>query len=187
MRISFFTLGVLVAMATMSTCEAQIPMVEPHDWPWWRGPHSNGIADDGQQPPEQWTATKNVNWKIDIPGRGHSSPIVIGNRIVMATADEKTKTQSIICIDRKRAAQIWKRDVNQGGFPQRINRRNTHASSTVAWDGTRLIALFLHHDAIQVVALDLNGKLLWQQTAGTFTPNQYKNGYAASPFCAARL
>ncbi len=182
MRISLFTFGVLITAAIVSTCEAQLPKAEPGDWPWWRGPHSNGIADGGQKPPVVWTATRNVNWKVDIPGRGHSSPTVIGNRIVLTTADEKTQTQSVVCFHRKQAALIWKRDVNQGGFPQRINRKNTHASSTVAWDGTRLIATFLNHDVIQVVALDLDGKVLWQQSAGAFTPNQYKNGYAASPF-----
>ena len=70
------------------------------DWPWWRGPNHNGIADSGQQPPTSWSETENVIWKTPIPGRGHSSPIVVGSMVVLATADEKTQTQSVVAFDR---------------------------------------------------------------------------------------
>ena len=56
------------------------------DWPWWRGPERNGHA-AASQPATRWAADKNVAWKARIPGRGHSSPTVIGQLIALQTAD----------------------------------------------------------------------------------------------------
>src|SRR5690348_3362596 len=54
------------------------------NWPNWRGPESNGISPEKDLPTE-WTATKNVKWKTPLPGKGHSSPIVWGNKIFLTT------------------------------------------------------------------------------------------------------
>ncbi|MBI81750.1 MAG: dehydrogenase [Planctomycetaceae bacterium] len=176
-----------MATAIASTCYAQLPKAHTGDWPWWRGPNSNGIAEAGQQPPVAWSRTKNVAWKVPVPGRGHSSPTVVGDRIYLATGDEVTASQSILCFDRGTGKQLWRRDVNRGGFPDRINRKNTHASSSIACDGTRLFATFYNHGGIQVVALNLDGKPQWEQVAGKFAPDEYKNGYAASPVLYGNL
>ncbi|HEV3004912.1 MAG TPA: PQQ-binding-like beta-propeller repeat protein [Pirellulales bacterium] len=175
-----FMAGFLAAFTAAEVVDAQLLEANPGDWPWWRGPNFNGVADAGPAPIE-WSETKNVGWRSPVPGRGHSSPTVIGDCILLATADESAQVQSVVCFDRKTGSQIWKQDVNQGGFPERINAKNTHATSTIASDGTRLYASFLHHDAVHVVALDLSGMPVWQQVAGKFTPNEYRNGYAASP------
>src|SRR5262249_50764354 len=53
--------------------------VGPGDWPWWRGPNRNGVADPGQKPPLKWSKTENVLWQASVPGRGHGSPIVVGD------------------------------------------------------------------------------------------------------------
>jgi outer membrane protein assembly factor BamB len=171
----------LLAITVAQSATAQVPRAQAGDWPWWRGPNFNGIAEPGQHPPTEWSETKNVEWRTAVPGRGHSSPTVIGKRILLATADDSKQIQSVVCFDRKTGEQIWIQEVNQGGFPERINAKNTHATSTIACDGTRLFASFLHHDAVHVVALDMGGKPVWQKVAGKFTPNEYRNGYAASP------
>lgn len=181
MKTSCFFSGLILATAILSTCHAQLPPAHSGDWPWWRGPNLNGVAEAGQQPPVEWSDTKNVEWKIAIPGRGHSSPTVVGNRIFLTTADDRAAVQSVLCFDRATGTQLWKRDVNRGGFPSRIHRKNTHATSSVACDGRLLFASFLNHDSIQVVALDLDGKPVWEKIAGKYTPNEYKNGYGASP------
>ena len=108
----------------------------------------------------EWSETKNVSWKVNVPGRGHASPTVVGGRIFLATADEQVKTQSVVCFDRETGKQLWTRKISEGGFPLRINRKNTHASPTVAADGTRLFAAAYHHQAIHVTALDMAGKNL---------------------------
>src|SRR5690242_13198305 len=67
------------------------------DWPWWRGPDRNGIADARQNLPLEWSETENVLWKAKVPGRGHASPTVVGNRIFLPTADERREVQSVLC------------------------------------------------------------------------------------------
>jgi len=149
------------------------------DWPWWRGPHSNGVAAEGQSPPTEWDATKNVVWKAPVPGRGHSSPIVVGQRVLLTTAEGDT--QSVVCFDRNSGRQLWTTEVNRGGLPKEIHGKNTHASPTLACDGQRLFAVFNNHDRAQLTALDLDGKRLWQIDAAPFRPDRYKYGYAPSP------
>ena len=63
------------------------------DWTQWRGPNHNNVADRGQTVPTSWSDTQNVVWKVSVPGRGHSSPIVVGNLIVLTSADEQGQQQ----------------------------------------------------------------------------------------------
>jgi outer membrane protein assembly factor BamB len=151
------------------------------DWLTWRGPNLNGIAASGQTPVASWTDTKNVVWKTPVPGRGHASPTIVGNKIFLATCDEASQTQSVVAFDRASGRQLWKQDLNRGGLPKTIHKKNTHATPTVASDGRSLFVSFYNHDGIQVSALSLDGKGLWQQVVGPFLPRQYKYGYAASP------
>ncbi len=150
------------------------------DWPWWRGPNSNGVAAAGQTPPTSWGDQKNIIWKAPLPSRGHGSPTIVGDRIFLATADEQRQVQSVVCLSRSTGEPKWKTDLSQGGFPK-IHSKNTHASQTVACDGERIFASFFHHEAIHLYALDLQGKTLWHKVAGPFNPKQYEYGYAASP------
>ncbi|HLQ43567.1 MAG TPA: PQQ-binding-like beta-propeller repeat protein [Planctomycetaceae bacterium] len=150
------------------------------DWPWWRGPSRNGIAAE-QSAPTKFGDSENVVWKTPVPGRGHSSPIIVGNRIFLETADEQQKSQSVVAFDRRTGQQLWKKDISQGGFPDGNHPKNTEATPTVACDGERLFATYYHHETVQCTALDLNGKPVWQQTVGPFHPRMFKYGYAPSP------
>ncbi len=150
------------------------------DWTTWRGPNLNGVAAAGQTPPVTWSESQNVIWKTAVPGRGHSSPTIVGERIFLTTADESSQTQSVIAFDRKSGAQLWATRISQGGFPPK-HSKNSHATPSVASDGERLFVSFHHHAGIQVSALSLDGKALWQKTVGKYDPQQYKYGYAPSP------
>lgn len=153
----------------------------PDDWPGWRGPLHSGVSSD-KAAPVRWSASQNILWKTAIPGRGHSSPTVVGSLVVLQTADETRQTQSVVAFDRSTGKRLWQTQLNRGGFPERINRKNTHASPTVAGDGVRFFAVALHHDSIHVTALaPKDGAVLWQKRIGPFIPDQYRNGYAASP------
>lgn len=151
------------------------------DWPWWRGPSRNGVAASDAAPPTKWSNTENVTWKVPVPGRGHSSPIVVGDKIFLETADEAKKVQSVVAFDRKTGKQLWKTDLSTGGFPAKNHPKNTEASPTLASDGERLYAAFFHHEKLEATALDLMGKKVWQKTVGPFNPKTFEYGYAPSP------
>src|SRR5918999_6107726 len=79
--------GVAVTIGAVSlglVSSAQTPAADRF-WPQWRGPHANGISRHAN-PPIEWSETKNVRWKVEIPGRGSSSPVVWGDRVFVMTA-----------------------------------------------------------------------------------------------------
>jgi outer membrane protein assembly factor BamB len=146
------------------------------DWPAWRGPTRDGIAAPGQNPPVHWSETEGVLWKVAVPGRGHGSPTVVGDRIYLATAD--ADNQSLLCLNRNTGLRVWEAKV-QGGQPDPGHHSNSSAaSSTVACDGSRLYINFLNSGAVYTSALDLEGKLLWQHKVCDFVTHQ---GFASSP------
>ncbi len=151
------------------------------DWPFWRGPSRNGISQTGSKVPAEFGETQNVRWKTPVPGRGHSSPIVVGDRIYLATSDEAKQVQSIVAFDRASGQQLWKEDLSSGGFPANNHPKNTEATPTVASDGERLFAVFFHHKQVHLTALDFNGKTQWKKAVGAFDPKRYEYGYAPSP------
>jgi hypothetical protein len=154
------------------------PTFGTDDWPFWRGPTRNGIA-PGVNVPVTWNETENILWKVPVPGRGHASPTVLGDRVFLATADENEGTQAVVCFDRHSGRQLWQTTVHEGGLPGSLgHHKSTHASSTVAVDGTRIFTVFLNRDAIWLTALDLEGNQLWQTNVGRF---DLSYGYAASP------
>ena len=172
----------LLAILLSATARVEAQRVQAStDWLTWRGPNLNGIAASGQTPVVSWTETKNVIWKTPVPGRGHASPTIVGEKIFLASCDERSQTQSVIAFDRASGRQLWKQDINLGGLPKTIHKKNTHATPSVASDGRTLFVSFYNHESIQAAALSLDGKELWQQVVGPFSPRQYKYGYAASP------
>jgi outer membrane protein assembly factor BamB len=150
------------------------------DWPWWRGPSRNGIAAQ-QSVPTKFGDRENVVWKSPIPGRGHSSPIVVGDRIFLATSQKAPQVQSVLAFDRKTGRQLWKTDISEGGFPAKNHAKNTEATPTIACDGEKLFATFFHHKSVHCTALDLTGQKVWQEIVGPFNPTRFEYGYAPSP------
>jgi outer membrane protein assembly factor BamB len=175
----FRSLCGLVALVGVSTALAQDDAIKvgPDDWPWWRGPDFNGVARD-QRVVVEWSETKNVVWKTAVPGRGHASPIVVGTRVFLATADEERNRQSVLCYDRQNGKELWRQDLHEGSPAGRLHKKNTRASSTLASDGERVFAVYHSGDSIWATALDPNGKQVWQKKVGNFISHW---GYSASP------
>src|SRR5262245_4521401 len=86
--LSFFASAVGLAADSAPTPASPIRF-SANDWPCWRGAQGNGIASPDQSPPLHWSKNQNVVWKAAIPGRGHNSPIVVGDRVIVATAEEE--------------------------------------------------------------------------------------------------
>jgi outer membrane protein assembly factor BamB len=177
-------LGIGASAARAQTPAEPLPgfplLSATNDWPWWRGPTRDGHAAAGANPPTTFSDTENVIWKTPVPGRGHSSPVLVGPNIYLTTADDDQQTQSVLAFDRASGKPLWQTQISSGGFP-RTHRNNTHATPTVACDGERLIVVFHHHDKLQVAALDFAGKLVWDKSLGEFHPRRYEYGYGPSP------
>lgn len=181
-RQCFLILTLIIAFPTVSGCSEDNPPVEAiktdaNDWPWWRGPNRNGVAAK-QNPPMKWSATENVLWKAEVPGRGHGSPTIVGDHVYLATAEEKEQIQSVLCFASDTGRQLWKKVIHKGGFETKGNKRASHASCSVACDGKRLFVNFNHKKAIYTTALDLQGNQLWQTKITDYVTHQ---GYGASP------
>jgi outer membrane protein assembly factor BamB len=159
------------------SAELKQPAFGKDDWPWWRGPARDGVA-PAQKIPLQWTDVKNIVWEAPVPGRGHGSAIVVGERVFLATADEKEQVQGVLCLDRKSGKQLWHSEVHKGNFAKGGNGKSSHASGTPACDGERVFINFLNDGAVYATALDLDGKRLWQDKVTDYTLHQ---GYGASP------
>jgi len=147
------------------------------DWPGWRGPQGDGVA-TGPAVPTTWDDTSNVLWKVKLPGRGHSSPVIVGDQVYLETADDAAQVQSVLSVDRRRGRLLWQTDLHTGNFETAMHYENTHASSTLASDGERLFAVFLNDRRVWCSALSLDGEELWRTEAGGF---RSKFGYSASP------
>ncbi len=147
------------------------------DWPWWRGPSRDGQASRNQKPPLTWSESENILWKAPIAGRGYGSPIVFGDKIVLATSDESTGSQSVVCLDRSSGKQLWSTIVHPTGG-MRKNSKSTAASTTPAWDGKHIIVNFANSDAVYATALTIEGKIQWQTMISKYVEHQ---GYGSSP------
>jgi hypothetical protein len=134
-------------------------------WPGWRGPRADGTSAESQVP-SRWDPAAAL-WKIPLPGQGHASPVVWGNRVCTATALPDTQERILLCLERSSGKILWRQTVVQGPL-EKIHKENSYASSTPATDGQRLFASFRVGDEIVVAAHDLaTGKPLWQVRPGT--------------------
>ncbi len=149
------------------------------DWPWWRGPQRNGIAHPDQDPPATWNETTNIAWKTPVPGKGHGSPVVVGDRVLITAADHDTQQQLVLCLNRSDGTEIWREVVHEGGFPTEGNKKASLASPTPACDGDRVFVNFLNDGAVHTSALQLEtGRRMWQKKITDYVIHQ---GYGSSP------
>jgi outer membrane protein assembly factor BamB len=154
----------------------ETPVAVATDWPSWRGPNGDGVARDVDVP-TTWSTTEHIRWQSPVPGRGHASPIVCGNRIFLSTADEEKQQHRLLAYDRSTGEPLWNILVHDGGFMHK-HEKNSYASATPACDGEHIFATFLHDGAIWVSAVTLDGQIVWQVPAGPFTA---EHGDSASP------
>jgi len=168
--------SILAALLALST---GLPVgLFAHDWLQWRGPHGNGVADSSANPPLTWGESDNVKWKAFVPGRGHSSPVVVGDLVVVTTATEDG--QFVLAYARSDGSILWKERVHEGGLPDKLHRKNSAATPTPASDGTNFYVVFHNGGRLFLTAMNLRGERLWQRDTGPFECD-YNFGYAPSP------
>jgi outer membrane protein assembly factor BamB len=168
------------------------------DWPQFRGPQSNGVAEDSSLP-DSWSATQNVVWKTEIPGSGWSSPVVWGDRIfvtsVISTVARDTPKKGlyfggnredipsdehrwmVYAIDWKTGKIAWEREVHRGAPRSSHHLKNTYASETPVTDGERVYAYFGN---VGLFVFDMDGKPIWSESWAPLR-TLYGWGTASSP------
>jgi hypothetical protein len=153
-------------------------MARAENWPGWRGPRGDGSSHE-QGLVLEWNVDegRNLVWKTALPGSGHASPIVWGDRVLTVAADEATSERLLLCFDRRSGASLWRQAVLTAPLEGK-HPLNSFASSTPATDGTRVFVSFLDREQMYVAAFDLEGQRLWSQQPGVFSS---KHGYCSSP------
>lgn len=147
------------------------------DWPFWRGPERDGTV-PAQPIPLSWSETENVLWKVEIPGRGHSSPCVVGDGVYLTTADEEEQIEWALAFERETGKPRFKRELTRGGFDKPSQARRSWSNCSPASDGERIFFLSSGHDRILATALSPAGEPLWNREVGDFVSH---HGYSSSP------
>lgn len=146
------------------------------EWPAWRGPRGDGVSEETNVP-VRWSGSENVAWKTAIPGWGHSSPIIWGDRVFVTTYVEQGGRRVLLCLDRLTGKLLWEKTVLTAK-PEKKNNLNSYASGTPATDGKRVWVTFLQAPDIVVVCHDMDGNELWRKSPGTFAS---VHGFCSSP------
>jgi outer membrane protein assembly factor BamB len=170
-----------VMLAFMATAAATVSTFAA--WPQWRGPLNTGMAQGDA--PLRWDDSRSVRWRLAIPGRGHSTPVVAGNRLFLTTAvptgrvttrppgrsragggadDGLEHRFEVLAVDRDTGTVLWQRTAAVATPHEGYHRLyGSYASNSPVTDGSRVFAFFgsrgLH-------AYDLDGTLLWQKDFG---------------------
>lgn len=165
--------------------QAQNKSVYTNNWPEWRGLYNTGSTSEGNVPVE-FSETKNVKWKVEIPGKGHATPIVWGNQIIIQTAvatDKKGKTEdasapaspmspnqtdlihqfTVISVDKASGKINWQSVVKEEMPIERTHELSSWASNSPVTDGENIFAFF---GSRGLYCLDMKGNILWERDFG---------------------
>jgi hypothetical protein len=157
--------NIIFAILLCGLLAAATPATHAENWPGWRGPRGDGSCIE-KNVPDKWDPADAI-WKTELPGKGHASPIVWGNRVFTVTARPETKERVLLCLDRNTGSILWQRTVVQGPL-EKLHKENSYASGTPATDGKRVYVTFRVGDDIVVAAHDFSsGKQLWLVRPGT--------------------
>ncbi|TWU56933.1 outer membrane biogenesis protein BamB [Rubripirellula tenax] len=169
-------------MSLAWVCLASLPAFAD-DWPAWRGVEGNNHSAAGAEAPLKWNLQSgdNIAWKTPIPGRGHSTPVVVDDGIFLTTAQADAQTQSLIKFDRQSGRMIDQWVLHRGTLPANIHGNNSYASPTPAFDGEHLFVSFHTNDAIWLTKITTSGRVVWQNRVAAFEPKLFQFGYGASP------
>ena len=143
------------------------------DWPQWRGPLGTGQADE-KSAPLTWSPTEHVKWKVPLDGPGNSSPIIIGDRVLITHAPANSELRGLHCYDRQTGNLMWKHEVAYEG-QEPTHQTNPPCASSPVSDGERVIAWY---GSAGLYAYGLDGKELWHKDLGKV---EHIWGYGASP------
>jgi len=152
------------------------------DWRQFRGSDLTSVVPDAKLP-TTWSGAddkvENIGWKMALPGRGLSCPIVVGDRVIVTASSGFTQDRlHVLCFDQSSGQKLWERQFWATGRTM-THPKTTVASSTPCSDGQRVFAQFSSND---VVCLDVDGNMLWYRGLTHDFPNASNSlGMASSP------
>lgn len=167
------------------------------DWTRFRGPNGTGISSETGSTPTEWSDSKNLKWKIELPGPGGSCPIVVGDRVFVTCwtgygldrknpGSQEDLVRHLLCIDRATGKTLWQKSV-QAKLPEEkfggMFAENGYATHTPVSDGKRVFAFY---GKSGVHAYDLEGNELWSADVGSEL-DQRQWGSASSPIIYKNL
>lgn len=144
------------------------------EWTRFRGPNGTGISPARTIPTD--ISDAHLRWKTELPGIGHSSPVLWGTKIFLTTTGDSAGGYSVLCLDSTDGRIVWKKDFPLSPFPR--HKFNSYASSTPAVDADRVYVIWNEPANYMLAALDHSGRLVWQRDFGPFLS---QHGCAISP------
>lgn len=184
--------GLVMVVLVSGWAEAQ------SNWPQFRGSDARGVAENSRLP-DRWSASENVAWKKEIPGRGWSSPVVWNDHVFLTTVVNTGKSEEakkglyfggdrpqppesihqwkVICLDLKSGETRWERLVHEGQPQSAIHIKSSFASETPVTDGERVYCCF---GSVGIFCFDFQGNEVWRHELEPL-PTRYGWGNAASP------
>jgi len=186
-------LGITVVFLLIAVCTQTLAAGADDCWPTWRGPAANGTAPQGN-PPMTWSESENIKWKVAIPGQGHSSPIIWGNKIFLQTAIDTGQTKAaeaqpaqppatangrkslstpapktvhkfdLVCVDRATGKILWEKTATEAVPHEGHQPTGTFANYSPVTDGKYVWVSF---GSRGLHCFDLDGNLKWSQPLPT--------------------
>ena len=143
------------------------------EWTRFRGPNGTGHG-QAKGLPVQWT-DQDYSWKVKLPGVGHASPVLWGERLFTTCCDEGDGAQYVLCYDALNGEKIWERKLQSVKYPH--HKFNSFASATPSVDAERLYVSWTTKETNDLLCFDHDGKLLWRRDFGGYE-TQHGNGFS---------
>jgi outer membrane protein assembly factor BamB len=144
------------------------------EWPRFRGPNGAGVS-RATSVPVEWTE-RDFNWRVKLPGVGHSSPVLWGEKIFLTAGDEENGARRLVCLDARDGRIVWSREHETS--KHRKHQLNSFASSTPAVDANRIYLCWSTPDEVLVQAFAHDGTSGWRTNLGPFNAG---HGFGVSP------
>lgn len=171
-------LGALAALTLGAPARAAAP--GPDEWTRFRGPNGTGIS-HATGIPIKWADT-DYKWKATLPGAGHSSPVLWGDRLFLTCGDKETAQRIILCLKAGDGSTLWEKRCDSAATV--VNKDNSLASSTPAVDADHVYTTWTTREETILLALDHAGKEVWRRNFGEFIS---EHGSGVSPIVVGDL
>ena len=162
----------------MVGCVASVALVlrtaAGETWHRFRGENGQGVA-SARLVPNQWGAD-DIRWSVKLPGEGHASPIVAGDRVFVMSARPDDATYFLDCYDAHSGETRWQHEIES--IAHHLHQRNTFATSTPAVDDAQLYVILSHPEVTHLVVYDHGGREVWRRELGRFPSS---HGFGVSP------